>query len=1312
MSSLLLKWLNDDLQLSQYIECFESDFASGYLLGEILHRSNQQHNFTDFVPTETSDAKIVNFSLLEPTIRSLGIKFDAVTATNVMNQQAGVAAKLLYQIKTHFAKPDDTTTKRRTKCLPKQISIGYGVRSLSSVYAKIDVAVPDTLPASRQYSQTNDDQPSSKQPQHVDVARQKRLQRELRCDLAVKRRAKFVKQSDTRQRQRAEKLDLHSLETALLRPTTSELAVEATRRNVLTYMDVVVANREYREGKYAKRRKRDELEAITRDASAYGMIHHRYTDAVLAQNERYDRLSGAVDAATSKRHQVFCSEVLDRVLDLVHEAATYRTTSTWIAPADEFIPDTVWQEFKAFFVNATDAEFTQWHSPSFHALLDGHEYSNHVDSTRTTATASLVPTLPTPDTSVTSRGGPPFSRGPLVASQVLGEVIKYVRVITDPLPSPPKRPELPPFPLKIVLLGKPFSGRKTLSKRLCATYNLAPLSVHTLLDSAITQQTELGKRVKNLLQDGKAVPNDVYIALLHDALVALGSATPVVQGWVLEDFVCDVDEARDLERLLSGVVPGELPRTASDRASSLAPGQPDAPLPSTFFQGKSGLDMVFMLPIQRTTLYRHCLGKLIDPVTHAQFHIRSNPPPENSTMRYRLQLWSDGIIAPENLSLHAQSHDTTEAGILTWFRQYGTLRHVDSKCSDFASTICDHVDHFLTDAAAARHQADRSVELAAAMALGAEEFRTRTLATLDAAIGAAQAEDATATASLKAAEDAKAKKDELAPLKAAADTAKGALDHAVAAATMFLTKASRPTTSSVASPSVAAVEPLAEYVATLWATTERTYETVLQRCFAGFRRVRMLASSHRVQIVSSFCSFVRRVDTRQSVVDSFQADFNAVIEDMRFDVATQAELHVRTDTLQDALLSLIEAKGADTAAELGRMLLADGWKDVLTQSVVLLGQTCLQAEVDRYFASVAIIADAIQGHELGLGKPLDAVADGTPASSGDAAAAMLPPLLFTKEVHVEDEKEAKKPAKKAAVAVVEVDVAVTPEHDLAILTQKALDACKKLSAQFVKPDDKAIDLTAAPPGATATSKDAKDAKGHNVKSKGDLHHDKSGGGLPPSFKETAGSANAVRALAFELVLVQTRIQAIGALTSAALGNIQDGMVALELDLRHMLTARLERERSAVQSLVAGVRHAVEMHRALPHRLLVHTEVVDRYPPQRQEDQDTDVRLVKSARIVEAPPVPPYPIVEYLDMVYLSTTQLNALVSSLRDVTVETTGRADFVPRPVFVEVFTRLASTSSGLPPAWSLMHAPQYMEVCPLRWRKHDCQVLDGVVF
>jgi len=41
MADLLAKWLNEDIKLSQRIMDFEQDFASGYLLGELLYRFNQ-----------------------------------------------------------------------------------------------------------------------------------------------------------------------------------------------------------------------------------------------------------------------------------------------------------------------------------------------------------------------------------------------------------------------------------------------------------------------------------------------------------------------------------------------------------------------------------------------------------------------------------------------------------------------------------------------------------------------------------------------------------------------------------------------------------------------------------------------------------------------------------------------------------------------------------------------------------------------------------------------------------------------------------------------------------------------------------------------------------------------------------------------------------------------------------------------------------------------------------------------------------------------------------------------------------------------
>jgi hypothetical protein len=99
MSDLLLNWLNEELRLSKYITDIEVDFASGYLFGEILYRLNQQPNFSDFVTNPSSDGKIINFCLLEPSMRALNIKFDSKVATRIMNETSGIAANVLYQIK-------------------------------------------------------------------------------------------------------------------------------------------------------------------------------------------------------------------------------------------------------------------------------------------------------------------------------------------------------------------------------------------------------------------------------------------------------------------------------------------------------------------------------------------------------------------------------------------------------------------------------------------------------------------------------------------------------------------------------------------------------------------------------------------------------------------------------------------------------------------------------------------------------------------------------------------------------------------------------------------------------------------------------------------------------------------------------------------------------------------------------------------------------------------------------------------------------------------------------------------------------------
>ena len=98
MSEILLRWLNDEVHLRNPVTDFETDFSNGYAFGELLDKHEMQPDFHLFIDGDHPDAKTNNFVLLEPTLRTLGVKFDSRAAGHIMVGQPGAAQKLLYQI--------------------------------------------------------------------------------------------------------------------------------------------------------------------------------------------------------------------------------------------------------------------------------------------------------------------------------------------------------------------------------------------------------------------------------------------------------------------------------------------------------------------------------------------------------------------------------------------------------------------------------------------------------------------------------------------------------------------------------------------------------------------------------------------------------------------------------------------------------------------------------------------------------------------------------------------------------------------------------------------------------------------------------------------------------------------------------------------------------------------------------------------------------------------------------------------------------------------------------------------------------------
>uniref|UniRef100_A0A8D2JEY3 Sperm flagellar 2 n=1 Tax=Varanus komodoensis TaxID=61221 RepID=A0A8D2JEY3_VARKO len=87
-----------EARLSPSLFSFCQEFSSGYLIGELLNKYELQDDFDQFSQSRLSNAKLNNFSRMEPTLQLLGVQFDQNIARNIMTEQRGAATKLIYQL--------------------------------------------------------------------------------------------------------------------------------------------------------------------------------------------------------------------------------------------------------------------------------------------------------------------------------------------------------------------------------------------------------------------------------------------------------------------------------------------------------------------------------------------------------------------------------------------------------------------------------------------------------------------------------------------------------------------------------------------------------------------------------------------------------------------------------------------------------------------------------------------------------------------------------------------------------------------------------------------------------------------------------------------------------------------------------------------------------------------------------------------------------------------------------------------------------------------------------------------------------------
>lgn len=103
--------------------------------------------------------------------------------------------------------------------------------------------------------------------------------------------------------------------------------------------------------------------------------------------------------------------------------------------------------------------------------------------------------------------------------------------------------------VNMVIFGPPGAGKGTQSEKLIAQYGFVHISTGDLFRWHTKNETALGKRVKDIMNSGQLVPDEITIAMLKEEVLK----NPKASGFLFDGFPRTIPQAKALDELMKSL---------------------------------------------------------------------------------------------------------------------------------------------------------------------------------------------------------------------------------------------------------------------------------------------------------------------------------------------------------------------------------------------------------------------------------------------------------------------------------------------------------------------------------------------------------------------------------------------------------------------------------------------------------------------------------------------------------------------------------------------------------------------------------------